>query len=432
MTKVYIAVSADLVHHGHINIINEARKLGDVTLGLLTDKAIADYRKLPYLSYEQRKVIMENIKGVNEVIPQHTHDYTDNLKMLRPDYVVHGDDWKEGSQRQVRDKVIEVLKEWGGQLVEIPYTGGVSSTDMDKRLQDIATTPEIRLKRLRRLLASKDIVRVLESHNGLSSLIADKTKISDNGREREFDAIWLSSLTDSTAKGKPDIELVDITSRLNTINDILEVTTKPLILDGDTGGRTEHFTFLVRTLERLGVSAVIIEDKTGLKKNSLYGTDVQQIQASVEDFSRKISEGKKSQVSEDFMIIARIESLILKKGVWDALLRAKAYIQAGSDAIMIHCKDKDPKELLEFCSEYKKFENRVPLVVVPTTYSHLTEKELIEAGANMVIYANHLIRSAYPSMIKVAESILRNSRAYEAEEYCMSIKDVLGLIPDNK
>jgi len=427
--KVYIAMSADLIHPGHLNIINEARKLGDVTVGLLTDKAIVSYKRLPFLSFEQRKIIVENISGIKKVIPQETHDYVPNLRKIRPDYVVHGDDWRTGIQRHVRDRVIETIKEWGGQLVEIPYTKDISSTKLNKALREVGIAPEIRRKTLRRLLNSKPIVKILEAHNGLTGLIVENAKVrTENGSEKEFDGIWISSLTDSISKGKPDIDVVDITSRTNTINDIIESTTKPIIFDGNNGGLGEHFVFLVRTLERLGISAVIIEDKVGLKKNSLFGTDVQQTQDDIESFSRKISMGKRAQVTNDFMIIARIESLILKKGMENALQRARAYIAAGADAIMIHSKEKEPKEVLEFCQAYKKFEERVPLVAVPSTYNHITEEELADAGINLVIYANHLLRSAYPSMEKTAKSILYNSRAKEAEEFCLPIKDVLKLI----
>ncbi|MBU2633743.1 MAG: phosphoenolpyruvate mutase [Nanoarchaeota archaeon] len=432
MKKVYVGMSADLVHPGHLNIINEAKKLGDITLGLLTDKAIASYKRLPSLSYEQRKVIIENIKGVIEVVPQETLDYVPNLRKLKPDYVVHGDDWKTGVQKETREKVINVLKEWGGELVEIPYTQNISSTKLNEALREVGTTPQIRMGKLKRLLDSKPIVRFLEAHNGLTGLIVEHSKVTRGNSLREFDGAWISSLTDSTAKGKPDIEFVDFTSRLDTIQHILEATTKPLIIDGDTGGVPEHFVFAVKTLERLGVSAVIIEDKVGLKKNSLFGTDVDQTQDSVEKFAYKISQGKKAQVTNDFMIIARIESLILKKGMWDALLRARAYIEAGADAIMIHSKEKEPNEILDFCKEYSKFENKVPLVVVPSTYCQITEKELADAGVSIVIYANHMLRSAYPNMVKTAESILLNERAHEAEEHCMPIKDILNLIPGGK
>ena len=425
---VYAGMGADLIHPGHINIINEASKFGEVIIGLVTDKALASYKRLPFLSFEQRKIIVENIKGVKEVIPQETLDYTNNLKKIRPDYVIHGEDWKIGVQKEVREKVIETLKEWGGQLIEVPYTKGVSSTKLNESLKKIGTTPEIRIKKLRRFLQAKPITRILEAHNGLTGLIVENAKVES----KEFDAIWISSLTDSVSKGKPDIELVDFSSRINTIEQILEVTTKPIIVDGDSGGLTEHFTFMVKTLERLGVSGVIIEDKIGLKRNSLFGTEVQQTQESIENFSRKISEGKKSQVGDDFIIIARIESLILGKGIWDALLRAKAYIEGGADAIMIHSKEKDPKEILKFCREYNKFDKKVPLVVVPTTYSTITETELINEGVNVVIYANHLLRSAYPIMVKTAESILLNERCHEASDLCIPIKEVLELIPGSK
>jgi phosphoenolpyruvate phosphomutase len=427
--KVYVGMSADLIHPGHLNIINEAKKLGELTIGLLTDEAIASYKRLPFLTYEQRKLIVENIKGVENVIPQETLDYVYNLKLLKPDFVVHGDDWKTGVQKQTREKVIEALKDWGGELIEVEYTKGISSTQLINSLKEIGTTPEVRMKRLRRLLEVKPIVRLIEAHNGLTGLIAENIQTVKDNQPREFDGMWLSSLTDSTAKGKPDIEAVDVTARMQTLNDIVEVTTKPIIYDGDTGGRAEHFVFTVKTLERLGVSAVIIEDKIGLKKNSLFGTDVDQTQDSIENFCHKLSMGKKSQITKDFMIIARVESLILQKGVEDALERSKAYIEAGADGIMIHSKEKKPDEILVFCKGYKNFEKKVPLVAVPSSYNAIYEKELIEAGVNIVIYANQLLRSAYPAMVDTAKSILENERSFEADSKMMPINEILNLIP---
>lgn len=432
MKKVYIAMSADLIHPGHMNIIQKGADLGEVTLGLLTDAAIASYKRLPYLSYEQRKAVIENIKGVTRVIPQETLDYVPNLIKLKPDYVVHGDDWKTGVQRATRDRVVEALAAWGGELVEPEYTPGISSTQLIHANKEIGTTPDIRRRQLRRLIEAKPVVTVLEAHNGLTGLIVENTNVEIDGRKREFDAMWVSSLTDSTVKGKPDIELVDSTSRLETIHQILEATTKPIILDGDTGGRPEHFIFLVRTLERLGISAVIIEDKVGLKKNSLFGTSVPQTQAPIDAFCQKLRAGKQAQVTSDFMVIARIESLILKAGVDDAITRAQAYIEAGADAIMIHSKDSDPDEIFEFCRRYQAFERRVPLVAVPSTYNAVTEAELQAAGVNIVIYANQLLRAAYPAMVDVARSILTHQRSLEATEKCMPIKAILELIPGTK
>lgn len=432
MKRVYVGMSADLIHPGHLNIINEARKLGEVTVGLLTDNAIASYKRLPFLTYEQRKIIVENIKGVDKVIPQETLDYVPNLQELKPDYVVHGDDWKDGVQKSTRERVINALAEWGGELVEIPYTQGISSTQLNKGLKEIGTTPEIRMKTLRRLLGAKKTVRLIEAHNGLTGLIAEHLRIVKGSTAKEFDGMWLSSLTDSTAKGKPDIEAVDVTARLQTLNDIVEVTTKPIVYDGDTGGRPEHFSFTVKSLERLGVSAVIIEDKIGLKMNSLFGTDVEQQQDTPENFAHKISMGKRSQITKDFMLIARIESLILGKGVEDALMRAKAYVSAGADGIMIHSKDKDPKEVFEFCRRFRQEEEHLPLVAVPSTYNKVYEKELSEAGVNIVIYANQLLRSAYPAMIKTATEILENERSYESDSSMMPISEILTLIPGGK
>jgi phosphoenolpyruvate phosphomutase len=432
MAIVYVAMSADLIHPGHLNIINEARKYGEVILGLLTDEAIAGYKRLPYLNFDQRKQIMENLKGISRVVPQTTLDYVPNLKALKPDYVIHGDDWRTGIQKETREKVINVLKEWNGKLIEVKYTEGISSTKLNNALREVGTTPGIRIKALRRLLNAKEIVTIMEAHNGLTGLIVENTKIKVDNMNREFDGMWLSSLTDSTAKGKPDIELVDLTSRMNTLNDILEITTKPIIFDGDTGGIAEHFEYMVRSLERGGISAVIIEDKIGAKKNSLFGTDVIQQQDSVENFCNKIKVGKRAQITDDFMVIARIESLILKAGMDDALCRADSYIKAGADGIMIHSREKKPDEILEFCERYKKLDFTVPLIVVPTTFNEITEDELKKAGVRIVIYANQFIRSAYPAMVNIAETILKNKRAKEADEICMPIKEILNLIPGSK
>lgn len=431
-TTVYVGMSADLIHPGHLNILNKAAELGEVTVGLLTDAAIASYKRVPFMTFEQRKVVVENIKGVAHVIPQETLSYSDNLRKLKPDYVVHGDDWKDGVQKETRQKVIDVLAEWNGKLVEVPYTKGISSSLLHTMMKEIGTTPDIRLKSLRRLLAAKPIVRFLDIHNALSGLIIENTKIMTADGPREFDGMWGSSLTDSTAKGKPDIEAVDVSSRMVTLNEVLEVTTKPIIYDADTGGKAEHFVFTVKTLERLGVSAVIIEDKTGLKKNSLFGTEVEQTQDSIENFSAKISAGKNAQATRDFMIIARIESLILGKGIDHAMERAIAFLNAGADGIMIHSREKTPDEVFEFCRRYNQLENRKPLVAVPSSYNSVTEKELEEHGVNIVIYANHLLRSAYPAMVKTAQSILLHGRSAEADNDMMSIKDVLELIPGGK
>lgn len=426
-------MSADLLHHGHLNILQTARELGEVTVGLLTDKAISSYKRLPHLTFDERKRILENIKGVSQVIPQETLDYVPNLRKVRPAYVVHGSDWKTGPQKATRERVIEVLKEWSGELVEPEYTQGISSTALIQNLREIGTTPEIRMRRLRRLIEAKPIVRIMEAHNGLSGLIVENTVATDEqGIRKEFDGLWLSSLTDSTAKGRPDIEIVDGTSRAQTINEVMEVTTKPIIYDGDTGGVPEHFAFLVKTLERLGVSAVIIEDKTGLKRNSLFGNDVSQLQESAEGFAAKIRTGKESRVTEDFMIIARIESLILEAGMEDALHRAQTYIDAGADGIMIHSRAKDPGEIRAFCAEYANVSGRVPLVAVPSSYNEVTEQELADMGVNVVIYANQLLRSAYPAMMRTAESILRHGRAKEADENCMSISEILNLVPGGR
>ena len=431
--KVYLGMIADIMHPGLINIINEGAKYGDVIIGLFTDKAIATHKRLPYLTYEQRETVVRSIHGVADVVPQEDWSYVPNLVKYKPDYIIHGDDWLEGPDKYIRDEVFKVMESLGGKVIEIPYTKGITSSGLAEELESLGTTPQARLKSLRRLITAKPIVRIMESHCGLTGLIIEHTKVEVGNEIREFDGMWASSLTDSTSKGKPDIEAVDLTTRLHDLNDSLEVTTKPVIYDGDTGGKTEHFVFTVRTLERLGVSAVIIEDKVGLKQNSLFGTDAVQTQDTIEGFCAKIKAGKEAQVTRDFMIISRCESLIAGKPVDDALERCHAYVAAGADGIMIHSKNKDGMDIKEFCQRFREVDNHTPIVAVPTTYAQFTEEELASWGINIVIYANHMLRSAYPAMVKCAERILETTRCLEAsDEYCMPIKQILNLIPGTK
>lgn len=430
---VYLGMIGDIMHPGLINIINEGTKYGEVMIGLYTDKAIATHKRLPYLTYEQRKNVIENIKGVSSIVPQEEWSYVPNLMKYKPDYIIHGDDWVYGPDKYLRDEVFKAMEKIGGEVIEIPYTKGISASGLKEEIDSLGVTPQARLSSLRRLISAKPIVRILESHNGLTGLIAEHTSVEINGQHREFDGMWASSLTDSTSKGKPDIEAVDLTTRLHDLNDTLEVTTKPVIYDGDTGGKLEHFVFTVRTLERLGISAVIIEDKVGLKQNSLFGTDAIQTQDTIEGFCNKIKAGKDAQITRDFMIISRCESLIAGKPVDDALERCHAYVAAGADGIMIHSKDKSGEDIKEFCLRFREKDAHTPIVAVPTTYNQFTEEELAEWGINIVIYANHMLRSAYPAMVKCAESILTNSRSLEAsEQYCMPIKQILNLIPGTK
>jgi phosphoenolpyruvate phosphomutase / 2-hydroxyethylphosphonate cytidylyltransferase len=434
MKTVYLAMSVDIVHTGHINIIQKASKLGSLVVGVLSDSAIASYKRLPSMSYEHRKNIIENIKGVDKVVIQETTSYENNIKLLKPNYVVHGDDWREGVLKGTREELLFLLDEIGGELVEFSYTEGISSRILSEANKVIGTTPSIRMSMLRRLLHAKPVVTVNEVHNGLCGLITEVTKVERDGCDAEFDAMWSSSLTDSTAKGMPDIEAVDMTSRLSSVNHIFEVTTKPMIFDADTGGKIEHFVFTVKSLERLGVSAVVIEDKIGLKKNSLFGNDVSQSQDSVQGFKEKIKAGKQAQVTDDFMIIARIESLILDVGMDDALMRADEYIKAGADAIMIHSRKKSPDEIFEFCEKYRSTGLIAPLMVVPSSFNSVTESEWENRGVSIVCYANHMLRSAYPAMLNTAKSILAHGRSYEAESdnLCMSIKEILELIPGTR
>ena len=424
---VYVGMSGDVIHPGHINVLKIAESYGEVIVGLLTDKAISSYKKVPLMSYEERYIVLSGIKHISKIIKQETLDYTSNLTKLKPKYVVHGDDWKSGIQKETREKVVKTLEKWGGELIEVPYTEGISSASLKDKLTKKITTDERRAS-LRSKINKKDTLRFLDIHNALSSLIIENTGIVKDGKEIEFDGMWASSLTDSTAKGKPDIEAVDTSSRINTLNDVMEVTTKPIIYDGDTGGKVEHFRYTVQNLERIGVSAVVIEDKKGLKRNSLFGTDVPQEQEDVEIFSEKIKMGNLSKKTDEFMIIARIESLILNKGLKDALHRAEKYCEAGANGILIHSKEENPADIVNFAKSFKNNYD-IPLVVVPTTYNQIKVEELSSLGIDIVIFANHLLRSAYPAMLNTAKQILKNGRSHEIEKDLMSIKDIISFIP---
>ncbi len=430
MKTVYTCFCTDVIHEGHLNIIEEAHKRGKVIVGCLSDEVLIRYNKFPTISQEERVKLYKGIDGVEEVVIQNDMMYEDVITLIQPDYVLHGDNWKEGPEKVIRDRVEELLKKYGGEIVDIPYTYNDKVRKIDLQLREKLAMPEYRRKRLRQLIKMTPIVKAMEAHSGLTGLIVEKTVVEHDGRLDQFDAMWVSSLCDSTAKGKPDIELVDMTSRFRTIDDIMEVTTKPIIFDGDTGGLTEHFVYTVRSLERMGVSAVIIEDKKGLKKNSLFGTEVEQTQATIEEFSSKIAAGKKAQLTDDFMIIARIESLILEKGMEDALSRARAFVAAGADGIMIHSRKKTPDEILKFCDKFREEDKETPIVVVPSSFNTITEEELAAHGVNIVIYANQLTRSAFPAMQKTAEAILRYHRAKEVDDSLMPIQDIITLIDE--
>ncbi len=430
MKKVYICFSTDVVHEGHMNIIYEAKKYGKVIAGVMSDRALVRFDRFPSVTFEERVEMFKKIPGIDEVVIQDDVMYEGILRKIKPEYVVHGDNWRNGALSAIRENVIETLKEWDGKLIEVPYTYNENVKRIDSMMREKLAMPEFRRKRLRQLLNICPIVKALEAHSGLTGLIAEKTVVAHGGQLDQFDAMWVSSLCDSTAKGKPDIELVDMSSRIRTLDEIMDVTTKPIILDGDTGGLIEHFVYNVRTLERMGISAVIIEDKTGLKKNSLFGTEVEQTQDTIENFCKKIEAGKNALRTDEFMIIARIESLILERGMEDALTRALAYVKAGADGIMIHSRKKDPAEIFEFCDKFREREKNIPIVVVPTSFNTVTEEELAAHGANIVIYANQLTRSAFPAMENTAKEILKYHRAKEIDDRLMPFKDIITLIDE--
>ena len=430
MAKIYTCFSTDVIHEGHLHIIEEARKYGDVYIGVLSDEATIRYNKFPTIPLSERVEMIKKIPGVTDVLVQDEVMYDKIVSQLKPDYIIHGDNWKEAPLSALRDNAEKLLSAYGGKIIDVPYTFNENVKRVDKKTNERLAMPEYRRKRLKQLLGLRPIVKAMEVHSGLTGLIVEKTVVEHEGEFDQFDAMWISSLCDSTAKGKPDIELVDMTSRFRTIDDVMDVTTKPVIFDGDTGGLTEHFVYLVRTLERMGVSAIIIEDKTGLKKNSLFGTEVQQTQDDIPHFCEKIAAGKRVQLTDDFMIIARIESLILERGMEDALERAHAFVKAGADGIMIHSRKKDPAEILEFCDRFRADNKDTPIVVVPTSFNVITEEELAQHGVNIVIYANQLTRSAFPAMEQTAKDILKYHRAKEVDDRLMSISKILTLIDE--
>lgn len=430
MKKVYTCFCTDVIHEGHLNILREAGKYGQVTVGILSDAAMIKFNRFPTITMDERARIVQETGLADSVVIQNEIMYDKVFADLRPDYVIHGDNWREGPERAIRQNVLDNMRKYGGELIEIAYTHNANVKKIDDNIREKLAMPEYRRRRLRQLIRLCPVVKTIEVHSGLTGLIAEKTIVEHNGELDQFDAMWLSSLCDSTAKGKPDIELVDMSSRMRTIDDVMEVTTKPIILDGDTGGQVEHFVYTVRTLERMGVSAVIIEDKTGLKKNSLFGTEVMQTQDTIENFCGKIRAGKDAQRTQEFMIIARIESLILEKGQADALKRAFAYVDAGADAVMIHSRRKVPDEIFEFCDRFREKDKETPIVVVPTSFNSVTEAEFAQHGVNIVIYANQLTRSAFPAMQDTAVEILKNHRALEVDARLMPFKEIITLIDD--
>lgn len=431
-TIVYVGMSGDFLHHGHINLLRQASAFGPVTVGLLTDRAVAERKKIPLLTYEQRKSVIESLKVVDVVVAQNEWSYEKNILSLKPKFFVHGDDWTTGTEFSVRSRVIDALDSYGGKLVELPYTTGVSAGALRRDAMGVSTTPEVRRSMLRRSLGSKALSRFIEAHSPLSALVAENASTNIAGNLRNYDGVWSSSLTDSTVLGKPDTEVVSIASRLDRINEMFEVSTLPLIFDADTGGQPEHLALHVKSMERLGISAVIVEDKEGLKKNSLLGTSVPQIQASVDDFCHKIQVAVEAKSSADFMFIARIESLILERGMEEALVRAKAYVGAGADGIMIHSRASSPDEVIAFARHFREWDDSTPLVCVPTTYNSVSEQLLESSGFNIVIYANHLLRASYPAMMKTAESILSHSRSAEVDESLTPISEILSLVPGTR
>ncbi len=426
--EVYVSMTMEILHNGHLKILKEARRHGRVTVGLLTDQALENKKALPLLSFEQRREILEALDCVDEVIAQDTWGFDAVLDRHKPKVFVHGDKW-DGPLQGMRERVIAKLESYGGQFVELPYSHEFDTGNIAPQMTAALASPYARQKAFRRLLQSHRLVRLLEAHSPLAALIGENMQVEREGKTLQFDGFWSSSLTDSTEMGLPDIEALDMSRRFQNIDEIFEVTTKPLVMDADTGGKPEHFELRARTMERMGIAAAIIEDKTGLKKNSLLGTDVPQTQATVEQFCEKIQAGIEGQKYNGMMIIARLESLILGKGVDDALMRAEAYVAAGAGAVMIHSKETEPDEVFAFTGQFRQTHPTIPIVVVPSSYNRVMDHELQAHGVKVIIYANHMLRASYKAMDKVARAILANGRTAEIEDDIISIKQILKLIP---
>ena len=429
---IYLGLTADLIHAGHINIINEALKYGQLLIGLITDQAISKEKRLPLLSYFDRKALLLNIKGVKDIVPQEDWDYSINLQKYKPDFFIHGDDWNTSEYKIIKNNCINVLSAYGGKLIEIAHTPNINSDLVVDKIRKLKNVSSLRQNTLKRLLQSKSFIKIIEVHSPMSAMIIDNLKINNERGSNFFDGFWSSSLSDSTLFGRPDIESLDIASRLNMINNIFHATTKPLVMDIDTGGLLEHLEINIKTIEQAGVSAVVIEDKKGLKKNSLFGNEVIQHQEDVKVFQEKIKLINTIKVNDNFLCIARIESLILDKGLEDALHRASSYVDAGADMVLIHSRKKTPDEVFLFANEFKRDHPNIPLACIPTSFYTVTEGLLQDKGFNLSIYANHLIRASYKHMEKIAKSILTYQTSQYIEEDIESVKDILNLIPGTK
>jgi phosphoenolpyruvate mutase len=424
---VYVPLAADILNEGHLNILKIASNYGKVIVGLLTDAAIIQYKNLPFFDYDQRFKIVSNLKLVDEVVPQDNWNYRLILNSIKPDFFVHGDDWKTGIQAKIRLEVIRELKKWDGKLIEPKYSKNISRISQKNKILHLGVTPDQRKLQLKRLLKVKKFIRIMESHSALSSLIIENVNINKNRKLLQFDGIWSSSLTDSALRGKPDNQSVDYSQRINFLNETIDTSLKPVIFDGDNGGRLEHLTYLVKNLEKIGVSALVLEDKKGLKINSLFKDQAKSFQESAEQFSKKIKIAINSRISKDFMIVARIESLILGKSLKDAINRAEKYSKAGADAILIHSNKNHPTEIFNFAKVFKRSKFFKPMIAIPSTYSKTYEKELVNNGFKIVIYANHLLRASYKAMYETAEKILINQRAFESEKKITPINNIISL-----
>ena len=415
---VYVGITGDIIHPGIINIIQKGAKYGRLIVGLLSNEAIATHKRIPYLTYEQRKAVIENIKGVSEVVPQEEWSYVPNLLKLKPDYIIHGDDWKTNYLKGIREEVFEVMKKIGGEVIEIPYTKGINSSQLFESTTNNGITAVQRLQSLRQLMNYKPIIRIMEANSGLSGLIIENLKVEKEDGIQRFDGIFIN-LLDSNPLGISEQESSTFTSKLNTVTDILECTTKPIIYGGYTSDNYENVTFTIEKLELMGISAIIIEDKFK-NKQELCNED---------EFCLKIKEGKKAQTNPDFMIIAGIKELILGKNIDDALKKALTSIKAGADGILISSNQKNGDDIKEFCLKLRKENKNIPIVLIPTAYDQFTEKEFAEWGANIIIYVDYLKKATYPAMKKCAETILKSERSLEVNEMCMPIKEILNLIP---
>jgi len=398
---VYVGMVGDMLHVGHINILKTAARLGRVTVGVLTDRAVVGYKRLPLLAFEDRVRVVESIADVAAVVPQKTLSYVENLRALRPDYVVHGDDWRYGDQvSRARAEVIATLGEWGGELVEVAYTKGISSTAIHRSGAADALFSGTRQGRLRRLLAAKPTLRIVEAHSGLSAKIAAEVRGPDGATG--FDAVWQSGLTDAIHRGKSDGGAVDRGRRLQAVEEILDAGPLPLIYDGRAAGRPETVFDLTRALDKAGVSALCLGDRSDPDRTGPEMSPAETV-AQIEAVRAACPTGAVMAISR--IVVAAPGNG--GSGALDrALDRALALLEAGSDAVMFDSAADTAEPILDIAARLRRQRRDVPLFAAQSDRWGAPIHRFENAGIDAVVYETHLLRATVAPMRRAATALL--------------------------